>query len=451
MDLVLYFQNISSVFLSFLFSIFDLFSSIDFSIFVFAILFLIVDKKVGFKYFLSVCFGFLFGSVFLKNVVKRPRPYEMNKEIITDRSCYSFSFPSNSTILAGSNAFYTINSAKINLKNGNINKAIFSTLTFFVFIYGLLVGIAKIYFADNYLLDVIAGLIIGGTISYLIFKFVKVSTKTVRIFATILGVFCLGLIAFFAYDLICNNFSNSIIFEFCGLCLSVLIGCLIEKKYINYKIKNNLIIVLLKTLIIVILFIANYFLSLVLPGVLFVLFFKNFIFGLVVTALLPIIFKTIQKYCFVFSNKVEEKRVVKSFIVLSEKSTIKACKQISKFVKSGDCFLLEGDLGAGKSFVVRHLLKQFGVSKRITSPTFTLFNDYKAEGKHFYHFDLYRLEDEDEVVNIGFEEIIEDNKSIKFIEWPDKAKKYMPKKYKKITILKLGKTARNIVLEDYTF
>ena len=451
MNLILFFQGIANSFLSFLFSIFDVFSNIDFFVFIFAILFLLVDKEIGFKYFLSTCFGFIFGSLFLKNTVKRLRPYEVNQEIIADRSCYSFSFPSNSAVFAGTNAFYTVNQTRVDLKRGNIKKLEFSFFVFIAIVYCIMVAIAKIYFADNYLLDVICGLLLGVFISLIIFKFIKINSKTITIFSIILGVFCLSVVIFFASDLFLNKFDNSLVFEFCGFCLSILIGFLIEKKYINYKIKNNLILVLLKLLIILILFLANYFLSLILPGLLIIVFLKNVVFGLIVTILLPLIFKVFQKYCYVFSSKVNENRILKSFIVLSEKDTVNVCKQISRFVEHGDCFLLEGELGAGKSFVVRSLLKQFGVTKRITSPTFTLFNDYQAGNSHFYHFDMYRVEDENEVTNIGFEEIIEEKSSIKFIEWPEKVSKYMPKKYKKITIVKLGKKTRNIILEDYSY
>jgi len=94
-------------------------------------------------------------------------------------------------------------------------------------------------------------------------------------------------------------------------------------------------------------------------------------------------------------------------------------------------------------------LKNYGVKNKITSPTFTLVNEYFADKKHFYHFDMYRMEDEEEAENIGFDEIIAQKDAIKFIEWADKVEKRLPEHYKKITIAKLGKNSRNIILEAY--
>ena len=116
----------------------------------------------------------------------------------------------------------------------------------------------------------------------------------------------------------------------------------------------------------------------------------------------------------------------------------------------GDTVLLSGDLGAGKSFIVRAMLEYVGIRKAITSPTFTLLNEYTAGNRKFYHFDMYRIEDEQEIVNIGYEEIVENKSAIKFIEWPEQIQNFLPKNYKKITIVKLGKRARNIIFEDYS-
>lgn len=451
MDLVLFFQEISNSFLSFFFSIFNVFGGLEFALFVFAILFLVVNKSIGYKYFLSSCFGFFIGTVFIKNTVRRLRPYDVNTEIITNKSCYSYSLPSNSAIISANTSFATLWAVKNNYKKQKVfNKFAFSFIVFFAVLYCALAGVAKIYFAHNFLLDVIVGLALGFIVSTFIFKHINITLKTKKIFAVIFGIACLALFCYFAKDFNTNNFNNALVFEFCGACLSILIGSLIEEKYIKYQIKNNPLIVVLKTLILVVLFLGFYFLSYILPGLLIITFIKPFVIGCVVTMLLPLLFSKIQKYCYIFSNKVKEEKTVEAVITLSEKGTIKFCKRIKDFVKDGDCFLLEGDLGSGKSFIVRTLLNEFGVHKRITSPTFTLFNDYTTNSRHFYHFDLYRLEDENEVTNIGFEEIMDDKTSIKFIEWPDNAKKFMPKQYKKITIVKLGKKARNIILEDYT-
>jgi len=170
---------------------------------------------------------------------------------------------------------------------------------------------------------------------------------------------------------------------------------------------------------------------------------------MVITFALPFIFKILGKYCYIFSKDINEKNVVFSKISLSLKNTKKIAEKISKRITSGETILLEGDLGAGKSVVVRNILQELGVENKITSPTFTIVNDYFVKKKHFYHFDMYRIENEEEVKNIGFEDIIDDKKAIKFVEWPTKIPAFLPKKYKKITIVKLSDKARNIILEEY--
>lgn len=148
-------------------------------------------------------------------------------------------------------------------------------------------------------------------------------------------------------------------------------------------------------------------------------------------------------------SKNDNINIIFSKISLSLKSTEKIANKISKLLKKGDIVLLEGDLGAGKSVIVRFILQSLGVKNKITSPTFTIVNDYHAGDLHFYHLDLYRIEDETELENIGFENVIDDNEAIKFVEWPSKIGSLFPKKYFKIIVSKLGKHSRKITLEEY--
>lgn len=146
--------------------------------------------------------------------------------------------------------------------------------------------------------------------------------------------------------------------------------------------------------------------------------------------------------------EVKKERVLLFEISLSQKQTKLVAKEILPFINKGDIIVLQGDLGAGKSVLTREILTLFGVKNKITSPTFTLVNEYTTPTGHYYHFDMYRLEDELEAVNIGFEEMIADKDSIKFVEWAEKVKNYLPKHYKKISIAKLGSHSRAIALEE---
>ena len=146
--------------------------------------------------------------------------------------------------------------------------------------------------------------------------------------------------------------------------------------------------------------------------------------------------------------EVREDRLLLFEIPLSLNQTKIVAKEILQYINQGDLIVLQGDLGAGKSVLVREMLTQLGVQNKITSPTFTLVNEYKIDGGHYYHFDMYRLEDEAEVENIGFEEMIADTKAVKFVEWAENVKNYLPKHYKKISIAKLGRHSRAVAFEQ---
>ena len=91
---------------------------------------------------------------------------------------------------------------------------------------------------------------------------------------------------------------------------------------------------------------------------------------------------------------------------------------------------LRGDLGAGKTTFVRHLLKALGVQGRIKSPTYAVVEAYElasgsSHASHIWHFDFYRFNDPDEWEEAGFRDIFA-SPGLKLIEWPDKAGKYLP-------------------------
>ena len=91
---------------------------------------------------------------------------------------------------------------------------------------------------------------------------------------------------------------------------------------------------------------------------------------------------------------------------------------------------LRGDLGAGKTTFVRHLLKALGVEGRIKSPTYAVVEPYELPNgpgpvSHIWHFDFYRFNDPDEWEEAGFRDIFA-SPGLKLVEWPDKAGKYLP-------------------------
>jgi tRNA threonylcarbamoyladenosine biosynthesis protein TsaE len=86
---------------------------------------------------------------------------------------------------------------------------------------------------------------------------------------------------------------------------------------------------------------------------------------------------------------------------------------------------LRGDLGAGKTTLVRHLLKALGVQGRIKSPTYAVVEPYSLPALNIWHFDFYRFNDPDEWEEAGFRDIFA-GPGLKLVEWPDKAGDHLP-------------------------
>lgn len=94
--------------------------------------------------------------------------------------------------------------------------------------------------------------------------------------------------------------------------------------------------------------------------------------------------------------------------------------------------VLNGDLGAGKTKFTEGFLSYYGLEKQISSPTFTIVNEYENEKIKIYHFDVYRLSDVDEFYAIGGEEYFD--KGICIIEWGEQINEALPKHYMEIRI-----------------
>ena len=116
------------------------------------------------------------------------------------------------------------------------------------------------------------------------------------------------------------------------------------------------------------------------------------------------------------------------YISNSPEATAELATKLAAVIKPGTIICLEGDLGAGKTLFVQNLAKDLGIEENVTSPTFNLMNTY--EGKMvMYHFDLYRLEQEYELEDIGFYDYISDGDGLVVIEWADKFCDCLPDDY----------------------
>ncbi len=108
-----------------------------------------------------------------------------------------------------------------------------------------------------------------------------------------------------------------------------------------------------------------------------------------------------------------------------EAATIALAARLACALKAGMVIYLRGDLGAGKTTLVRALLQTLGYTGRVKSPTYTLLEQYEADGLHLRHFDLYRFQDEEEWDTAGFRDEF-NGRNVCLVEWPEKAQGLIP-------------------------
>lgn len=122
------------------------------------------------------------------------------------------------------------------------------------------------------------------------------------------------------------------------------------------------------------------------------------------------------------------------FLSKSEEDTKNFAKSLASHLKNQDIIVLTGDLGSGKTKFTEGILSYFGLENEISSPTFTIVNEYQKDDINIYHFDVYRLEDSSEFYEMGGEEYFENG--ICLIEWGELIEDVLPKDSIHITFLK---------------
>lgn len=134
-----------------------------------------------------------------------------------------------------------------------------------------------------------------------------------------------------------------------------------------------------------------------------------------------------------------------NFITNTVEETIKLGIKIGKRLNPGDIVCIDGDLGSGKTHLTKGIALGLGIDDHITSPTFNIVNEYEGRLK-FYHFDVYRVNDPDEIAAIGFDEyIFSDAASV--IEWSDYISELIPEEHIQIRIANESETSRNISIQ----
>ncbi len=118
-------------------------------------------------------------------------------------------------------------------------------------------------------------------------------------------------------------------------------------------------------------------------------------------------------------------------------------EELLRYFPDTKIFLFSGDLGSGKTTLIKHLCKAFGVTDRVSSPTYGLVNTYASkENGRIYHFDLYRLKDETEALDMGIESYLDEN-AYCFVEWPKLIVPFVPETHVDVQ-LKIVDTHRSI-------
>ena len=134
-------------------------------------------------------------------------------------------------------------------------------------------------------------------------------------------------------------------------------------------------------------------------------------------------------------------------ITHSPQETIEAAKKLGSLLKAGDMIAYKGGLGAGKTTFTRGIAIGMGIGDSVTSPTFALVNEYRGDSITLYHFDMYRIESEEDLESTGFYDYpFEDN--VAAVEWSENISDFLPKNTIFVTIISVGENDREIIIED---
>ena len=118
----------------------------------------------------------------------------------------------------------------------------------------------------------------------------------------------------------------------------------------------------------------------------------------------------------------------KDFKVSSIEELSKVCEYLAILSDKQKILLFSGEMGAGKTTLIKEFCKSIGVNDEVSSPTFSLVNEYESEFGTVYHFDLYRIQSEEELYDIGYEDYFFSG-YLCLVEWPEMASEIIPTKH----------------------
>lgn len=120
--------------------------------------------------------------------------------------------------------------------------------------------------------------------------------------------------------------------------------------------------------------------------------------------------------------------------------------KLARTLKPGDIVILRGDLGAGKSELARGVARGLGITGPVPSPSFTILNAYDEGNLPLYHFDWYRINDPEEIAEMGFEEQLHGG-GVSLIEWSERAAEYLPERLLCVRIQTVDENTRRLFFE----
>jgi tRNA threonylcarbamoyladenosine biosynthesis protein TsaE len=122
-------------------------------------------------------------------------------------------------------------------------------------------------------------------------------------------------------------------------------------------------------------------------------------------------------------------------------------EKLLTFAGSEKIFLFYGDMGAGKTTLIKALCLELGINDLVSSPTFSIVNEYPSPTGSVFHFDFYRLKNETEALDLGYEDYIYSGNYC-FIEWPEKIQNLLPENSYSVYIKITGEHSRQIIAEN---
>jgi len=131
--------------------------------------------------------------------------------------------------------------------------------------------------------------------------------------------------------------------------------------------------------------------------------------------------------------------------IYSERETKKLAEEFALGLKAGEAIVIDGELGAGKTFFIKSAAGVLGINN-VNIPTFAIVNEYSGKFK-IYHFDFYRINEIKELYDIGFDDYLNDDEAILFIEWGNLFPEILPHKRIEIEIKVMEDFSREIIIK----